>query len=355
MLRNEYMSVVKEYFDITDNTTRRCLLSINEADQNQVMASLANKLYNIICKKATDIDFGLIPNSKGDINNIPNFTDIWNSLQTVRELIVNSKQSTAQIDSIIHCIENLQKSKYIWEKAFHINNDLACMYYNTMALSIVSATSIYISSAIEFIKNPDSEGVDMELSRVAKNKSKDGLLFTNIEKFNKAYQKGEIEKTMGGLLKVQKDIHESGMVVSESVTLLSLLTGFLAGSIPAVAASAVFIGALITLIIPMMHQLTTFYYHMRIKLSEYLELESQIIRLNAEKLKYDRSKSEDEKKKIADKQRKIADKFYNTAQKISIKSTKADKLADAECKDDQNTKYKIDDVSDNMPDSSVIW
>ena len=44
MLRNEYMSVVKEYFDITDNTTRRCLLSINEADQNQVMASLANKL-----------------------------------------------------------------------------------------------------------------------------------------------------------------------------------------------------------------------------------------------------------------------------------------------------------------------
>ena len=65
--------------------------------------------------------------------------------------------------------------------------------------------------------------------------------------------------------------------------------------------------------------------------------------------------SEDEKKKIADKQRKIADKFYNTAQKISIKSTKADKLADAECKDDQNTKYKIDDVSDNMPDSSVIW
>lgn len=355
MLRNEYMSVVKEYFDITDNTTRRCLLSINEADQNQVMASLANKLYNIICKKATDIDFGLIPNSKGDINNIPNFTDIWNSLQTVRELIVNSKQSTAQIDSIIHCIENLQKSKYIWEKAFHINNDLACMYYNTMALSIVSATSIYISSAIEFIKNPDSEGVDMELSRVAKNKSKDGLLFTNIEKFNKAYQKGEIEKTMGGLLKVQKDMHESGMVVSESVTLLSLLTGFLAGSIPAVAASAVFIGALITLIIPMMHQLTTFYYHMRIKLSEYLELESQIIRLNAEKLKYDRSKIEDEKKKIADKQRKIADKFYNTAQKISIKSTKADKLADAECKDDQNTKYKIDDVSDNMPDSSVIW
>lgn len=355
MLREEYMSVIKEYFDVTDNNTRRCLLSINEADQNQVMASLANKLYNIICKKATEIDFGLIPNSKGDINNIPNFTDIWNSLQTVRELIVNSKQSTAQIDSIIHCIENLQKSKYIWEKAFNINNDLACMYYNTMALSVVSATSIYISSAIEFIKNPNSEGVDMELSRVAKNKSKDGLLFTNIEKFNKAYQKGEIEKTMGGLLKVQKDMHESGMVVSESVTLLSLLTGFLAGSIPSIAASAVFVGALITLIIPMMHQLTTFYYHMRIRLSEYLELESQIIRLNAEKIKYDRTKTEAEKKKIADKQRKIADKFSSAAQKIAIKSTRAEKVADAECKNDQNTKYKIDDVSDNMPDSSVIW
>ena len=355
MLRDEYLFVVQEYFDVTDNTTRRCLLSINEADQNQVMASLANKLYNIICKKATDIDFGLIPNSKGDINNIPNFIDIWNSLQTVRDLIISSKQSTSQIDSIIECIENLQKSRYIWEKAFNINNDLACMYYNTMALSIVSATSIYISSAIEFIKNPGSDGVDMELSRVTKNKSKDGLLFTNIAKFNKAYRKGEIDKTMGGLLKVQKDLHESGMVVNESVTLLGLLTAAFAAA-PAVTAavgSIMFIGALVTLIIPMMHQLTTFYYHMRVKLSEYLELESQIIRLNAEKLKYDRSKTEEEKKKIADKQRKIADKFSSAAQKIAIKSTKAEKVAVSECKQDE--KYKIDDVTDNMPDSAVIW
>lgn len=354
MIRDEYLTVVKEYFDVTDNTTRRCLLSINEADQNQVMASLANKLYNIICKKATEIDFGLIPNSKGDINNIPNFVDIWNSLQTVRELIVNNKQSTDQIDSVITCIENLQKSKYIWEKAFNINNDFVCMYYNTMALSIVAATSVYISSAVEFIKNPNSDGIDMELSRVVKNKSKDGLLFTNIAKFNKCYRKGEIEKAMGGMLKVQKEMHESGMVVNESVTLLSLLTGFIAkaGVIGAVGTFA-FVGILVLSIIPMMHQLTTWYYHMRVKLSEYLELESQIIRLNAEKVKYDRSKTEEEKKKIADKQRAIADKFYTASQKIAIKSTKADKTAEAECKEDE--KYKIGDVADHMPDSSDIW
>ena len=355
MLRDEYMAVIKEHFDITDNNTRRCLLSINEADQNQVMASLANKLYNIICKKATEIDFGLIPNSKGDINNIPNFVDIWNSLHTVRDIIVNNHKSTDQIDSIIHCIEYMQESKRIWEKAFAVNNDFACMYYNTMALSIVSATSIYISSAIEFIKNPDSEGVDIELSRVTKNKSKDGLLFTNIAKFNKAYRKGDIEKAIGGILKVQKDMHESGLVVNESVTLLSLLTTFLAShaGVAGAIASGIFIGTIIILIIPMMHQLTVFYYHMRVKLSEYLEVEAQIIRLNAEKIKYDRSKSEEEKKKIADKQRKIADNFSSAAQKIAIKSTKAEKTADQECRENEN--YKIDDVTDSMPDSAEIW
>ena len=62
-----------------------------------------------------------------------------------------------------------------------------------------------------------------------------------------------------------------------------------------------------------------------------------------------------QKKKIADKQRKIADKFSSAAQKIAIKSTKAEKVANDECRQDQNEKYKIDDVSDNMPDSSVIW
>ena len=103
----------------------------------------------------------------------------------------------------------------------------------------------------------------------------------------------------------------------------------------------------------MMHQLTVFYYHMRVKLSEYLEVEAQIIRLNAEKVKYDRSKSEDEKKKIADKQRKIADSFSSAAQKIAIKSTKAEKTAGEECK--ENEKYQIDDVTDSMPDSAEIW
>lgn len=353
MLRSEYLQIVNEYFDVTDNTTRRCLLSINEADQNQVMASLANKLYNIICKKATEIDFGLIPNSKGNINNIPNFIDIWNALETVRNIIVQEKKSTDQIDSIIHCIENLQSSRAIWEKGFALNNDIVCMYYNTMALSIVSATSIYIASAVEFVKNPSSQGVDIELVNVKKNKSKDGLLFTNIAKFNKAFKKEEIQKTMNSLLSAQKTLHENG-VVSESVTLMTLITAAVGTvGVGGTIAGVAFVACLITLIIPMMHQLTVFYYHMRVKLSEYLELEAQIILLNAEAVKYDRSKSEEEKKKIIEKQRKIAEKFNKASDKIAIKSTKAEKEASAECS--QNEKNKIDDVVDSLPDSSIIW
>lgn len=354
MLRSEYMSIIKEYFDITDNNTRRTLLSINEADQNQVMVSLANKLYNIICKKATEIDFGMIPNSKGDINNIPNFTDIWNALHTVRDIIINDKKSPDQIDSVIQCIEHMQSSKAMWQKAFNINNDIVCMYYNTMALSIVSATSIYIASAVEFVKNPESESVDIELVKVAKAKSKDGLLFTNIAKFNKAFKKGDIEKTMNGLLSAQRQLHESGVVIDESVTLLGLLAAGAAGvGIGAGAGVLAFAGCLITLIIPMMHQLTIFYYHMRVKLSEYLELEAQVILLNAEAVKYDRTKSEEEKKKIIEKQKKIANKFNKAADKIKIKSTRAEKVAESECSD--NEKHKLEDVSDENPDSSILW
>lgn len=352
MLRSEYMSIIKEHFDVTDRDTRTWLLEADSKDQNQIMASLANKLYNIICKKATEIDYGLIPNSKGNINNIPNFPDIWNSLETVRSIIVENKKSTDQIDSIFQCIDNLQKSRAIWEKGFNINNDIVCMYYNTMALSIVSATSIYIASAVEFVKNPESESVDMELTQVAKNKSKDGLLFTNIARFNKAFKKGEIESTMNGLLSAQRQLHESGYVVNESMTLLGLLSAALAGvGVTAIAGSVGFIACLITLIIPMMHQLTVFYYHMRVRLAEYLELEAQVILLNAEAVKYDRSKSDAEKKKIVEKQKKIANKFNKASDKIKIKSTKAEKVSDAECK--ENEKYKSSDMNDD--ETTDIW
>ena len=345
MLREQYNALIKEHFDIMNNETRKVLVTINEADQNQVLGSLATRLYDSIVKKATDIDYGQIPASKGDITKIPNYLDIVQALTTVRDMQVATKQSTESADIIFTAIENLKKSNKLWDRGFLMDCEMIVVFYNTIALSIVSATSLLISATVEFVKEPDSGIIDLELAKVSNHKTRDGLLFKNLEKFNKAYKKGDIEKTLEPLLRAQRQMKESvennGTVVMENIAAL-LFTG------------AMVVGLLST-IIPILHQLTTSLYCLRQNLSEYLSGEADIIMLNAEKVQYNRTKTPEQKKKIIAKQHKIADRFKKWANKLIIKSTKAEKDAEKMIKEEQNNKKKIGDIVDDMPDSASIF
>ena len=340
MLRDQYNALVKEHFDITDRETRKILVTINEADQNQVMGNLAAKLYDAIVKKVTDIDFGQIPASRGDITKIPNYLDMVSCLTTIRDMMVESKQSTGSADIIFLAIENMKKYQKIWEKGYVLENEMVIVFYNTIALSIVSAISLLTSATIEFIKNPQSDVIDIELAKVANHKTKDNLLFKNLDKFNKACRKGDIEKVFNDVLRAQRQLKE-GTIIKESISAI-LFTG------------AMVLGLLST-VIPILHQLTNALYCLRQNVAEYLAGEADVIRLNAEKVQYNRAKTPEQKKKIIARQHKIADHFKKWANKLMIKANKADVEAQKQIKEDRSNKSKIGDVIDNMPDSASIF
>lgn len=340
MLRDQYNALVKEHFDITDRETRKVLVTINEADQNQVMGNLAAKLYDAIVKKVTDIDFGQIPASKGDITKIPNYLDMVSCLTTIRDMMVESKQSTGSADIIFLAIENMKKYQKIWEKGYFLENEMTIVFYNTIALSIVSAISLLTSATIEFIKNPQSDVIDIELAKVANHKTKDNLLFKNLDKFNNACRKGDIEKVFNEVLKAQRQLKE-GTIVKESISAI-LFTG------------AMVLG-LLTTVIPILHQLTNALYCLRQNVAEYLAGEADVIRLNAEKVQYNRAKTPEQKKKIIARQHKIADHFKKWANRLMIKANKADAEAQRQIKEDRSNKSKIGDVIDEMPDSASIF
>ena len=340
MLRSQYNEFVKEYFDITDRETRKVLVTINEADQNQVMGSLATKLYDAIVKKVTDIDFGQIPQSRGDITKIPNYLDMVECLTTIRDMMVASKQSTQTPDIIFLSIENMKKYQKIWEKGYVLDNEMAIVFYNTIALSIVSAISLLTSATVEFVKNPQSDVIDLELAKVANHKTKDNLLFKNLDKFNKACRKGDIEKIFNEVLKAQRQIKEE-TIVKENIAAI-LFTG------------AMVLGLLST-VIPILHQLTNALYCLRQNVAEYLAGEADVIRLNAEKVQYNRAKTPEQKKKIIARQHKIADHFKKWSNKLMIKANKADVEANKKIKEENSNKSKIGDVVDEMPDSASIF
>ena len=340
MLRDQYNALVKEHFDITDRETRKILVTINEADQNQVMGNLAAKLYDAIVKKVTDIDFGQIPASRGDITKIPNYLDMVSCLTTIRDMMVESKQSTGSADIIFLAIENMKKYQKIWEKGYVLENEMVIVFYNTIALSIVSAISLLTSATIEFVKNPQSDVIDIELAKVANHKTKDNLLFKNLDKFNKACRKGDIEKVFNDVLRAQRQLKE-GTIIKESISAI-LFTG------------AMVLGLLST-VIPILHQLTNALYCLRQNVAEYLAGEADVIRLNAEKVQYNRAKTPEQKKKIIARQHKIADHFKKWANKLMIKANKADVEAQKQIKEDRSNKSKIGDVIDDMPDSASIF
>lgn len=347
MDRGIYNDLVKEYFDVTDTETRRCMVTINEADQDQVLGSLAAKLYDNIVNKVTDIDFGQIPLSKGDITKIPNYFELCDCLTTVRDMMVAKHQTTNSTDTIFGAIENLKKTKKIWEKGYALECEMAVLFYNTIALSIVSSTSILLSACVEFIKNPESGVIDIELAKIAKNKSKDGILFKNLEKFNKACKKGEIEKIFDNVLKAQRSVREavennsSVEAVHEDVFAILFGAGMVVG--------------LLSCVIPILHQLTTMLYNLRQDASDYFAAESDIIKLNAEKVNYNRSKTPEQKKKIIARQMKIADRFKKWSNKLMIKASKAETDSERQIKQDNADKKKINDVVDTMPDSASIF
>lgn len=349
MDRAVYNQLIKEHFNIGDTQTRKILVSIDEADQNQVLGNLATKLYNSIVKKVTDIDFGQIPLSKGDITKIPNYMDIVECLTTMRDMMQERRQTTVSVDTIFNAIENLKKYKNIWEKGYVLECEIAIVFYNTIALSIVSATSLLISATVEFIKNPDSEVIDLELAKVANNKTKDGLLFKNLEKFNKSCKKGEIEKTFNDILKAQRQVRESAEAEENKES------GIVMENIASILFTGAMVLSLLTCVIPILHQLTITLYNLRQKVSDYLSGEADIIRLNAEKVQYNRTKTPEQKKKIIEKQNKIADHFKKWANALTIKATKAEKESEQQIKKDKDMKNKIDDVVDEIPGSAVIF
>lgn len=347
MDRKIYNDIVKEHFDVMDTETRRCLLSINEADQDQVLGSLAAKLYDNIVNKVTEIDFGQIPLSKGDITKIPNYHDLCECLTTVHEMMVAKHQTTHSTDTIFGAIENLKKTKRIWEKGYAIECEMAVVFYNTIALSIVSSTSILLSACIEFVKNPESGVIDIELAKIAKNKSLNGILFKNLEHFNKSCKKGEIEKTFDNVLKAQRTVKEAVENESSVEAVKEDVFAILFGAGMAIG--------LLSCVIPILHQLTTMLYNLRQDASDYFAVESDIIKLNAEKVNYNRTKTPEQKKKIIAKQMKIADRFKNWSNKLMIKSSKAETDSEKQIKQENAEKKKIGDVVDTMPDSASIF
>lgn len=331
--RSKQFNEAMNYFDIEDTMTRSILLSVNEADQNVVMTSLANKLYSHITEKVDEIDFGTIPNSKGDITKIDNYDKLIDCINIISDILQQYHQDTTPIETINLAVQNMIDRTDMFERAYKLNVEMPIIIYNTITLAIVSSVSYMISSCIEFVKLPDDKGFDIAMDKIGASKVREAILFNDLTRFNKMCGDGSFDKAMDYVIKQNANNFAGATFVF------------------GVSSVVVMIGILLS-IIPIIRELIFFFYYSRAKISDYFDAQSSLLLINAYNIENNLTKDEKQRKQIATNQRKIADTFKKISNILKVNLKTGEKKATDEINKLDKKKYKHDDVLDTIPDSS---
>lgn len=328
-----YDTILKEYFDIDHTETRKVLLAVNEADQNQILTALVSRLYDNIVNKVDDIDFGTIPNSKGDVTKIENYDKICNCIDIIQNILKEYKQDTLPADIIEEALGNIRSRKDLFEKGFRYNIEFIMVTYSSIVLAIISSISFLIATCIDFIKSPNQDDFSISINNVALVKTKDNLLFTNLKKFNASCNNGDIDNCLNFIIKNNvKELTgaEVGMVVG-GIALVSLILN----------------------ILPVIRELIFFFYYSRTRVSDYFDIQADLLQMNAYNVQNNELIKKSERERIAKKQLNIVSLFRKIATKLSIDNKKSEITATKEIVNSNKEKYKTSDLLDSMPDSAA--
>lgn len=351
------MEAFVQHMDIGDTMTRRAITYMNEADQASVLASLTAKLYDKIVTKVDDIDYGDIPASKGDITKLPSYEKLRECIDLLHSILKEFKQDTGPVEVLSVAMANVMTRKDLFGRAFKYKCEMPIIMYNNTVLSIVNGVSYMIATCIEFIKTPNSDSFQVTLDKVALNKTKNNMLYTNLKRFNKICEDGKFDKVMEEVIQAHVHGGKNEAAVNEAIGLGTLaagaakvgawLTGGPAGWI-ILGISALVL--LITAVIPLLRDMVFLFYYARVRVSDFFDIQADLLQMNTFKLQNDSTIPTEEKERTINKQLKFVDLFRKMANKISYTNKEAEVKATREITADSK-KMKLSDVSDEIPDS----
>lgn len=327
-----FNKAIVEYFNISDDRTRKYLLSLNEAGQNSVLMSLTSKLYDKIVEKCDDIDYGEIPNTKGDITRLSKYQSMKETISIMHDLLSEYKQDTGPVDELSVALSNIETRKDLFERAFRYNSELPIAMYNNVVLGIITGISYMIATCIEFIKDPGAENFRIALDKTAYAKTKDHLIYSTLKSFNKTCSNREFDKAMEAVLKASTRNFAGSAVIG------GIAFGIL---------------AVILILIPVLRELIFLFYYLRMRVSDFFDIQAELLQMNAYSIEANNTLDKEQQKKIMAKQLKYVEKFKKLSNAFAIDVKKAEVSSDKEKKSDDETKMLINDI-DGIDKSSNV-
>lgn len=318
-----FNKAIVEHFNIADTKTRRYLLSLDEAGQNSILMSLTSKLYDKIVEKCDDIDYGEIPATKGDITKLSKYQSMKETISIMHDILSEYKQDTGPVDELSVAFSNIESRKDLFERAYRYNSELPMAMYCNVVLGIITGISYMIATCIEFIKDPGAENFRIALDKVAYAKTKDHMIYSTLKSFNKTCANKEFDKAMEAVLKASTKNFAGG----------AILGGIAIG----------LIGTILVLI-PVLRELIFLFYYMRMRVSDFFDIQADLLQMNAYSIEANTTLNKEEQKKIMAKQLKYVDRFRKISNAFAIDIKKAEASSDKEKKSDDETKMLIDDI-----------
>ena len=333
VMTKEFKQIVSEYMDITDYKTNTRLYNLDEAEQNTVLLSLTNKLYQMIVAKIDDVEKGDIPKSRGDITRLPKYNQLKECAKTLTSIFEQYKEDTAPIKVIQNAIDNLEDNSDVFVQSYMAKVDFGIMIYESVTLAVIGSLSYMIACCIEYVKDPKNDGLTIVMDKTGVAKVKEHLLYENLVKFNEACRTNDIENALRPLIKnrTQNLFGVGGLVLVKGLLI----------AVPVIIA-----------LIPLVKDLVYYFFAARQRVSVYFDIQADLLEMNANELKDNPNITTDaDRKSVIRKQLQVARTFRQIADKLAVEAKTAENKADKEIKKD-NKKYRIDDVETNPADAS---
>ena len=318
-----YNKAIMEHFDMLDVKTRRTLLSMNEAGQNTVLMNLTSRLYDKIVEKCDDIDYGEIPKTKGDIRKLPKYDSMKECISLMHDILKEYNQDTGPVDELSVAFANIESRKDLFERAYRYNAELPIAMYCNVVLGIITGIGYMIATCIEFIKDPGAENFRISLDKMAYAKTKDHLIYNTLKSFNKSCASKEFDRAMEAILKASTKNFAAGAIL---------------GGI------AISVLGIILVLIPVLRELIFMFYYLRVKISDFFDIQADLLQMNAYAIEANNTLSPTERKKVMAKQLKYVDQFRKISNSVAIEMKKAEVAADKDKRTDDETKMLIDDI-----------
>lgn len=386
---NDEDMLIREFFDLSHDRTRKTIVALEDGEREQLLTTLTSSLYDKMVSKVDKIDFGTIPQSKGDITRVEGFDNTMECLNIIKQIVTEYRENTEVVDNVITAVNNLKDRKGLFTKSFSMGMEFPIMTYNLIVLAIEQSVTFLISVCIQYIKDPETKDIKMSLDQVAYNNTKSNLIYEQLVAFNNSCANKDLDRAIEEILSKKPvsakeaeefDIDGGSTVIinvgpnskvktnspfqkfddGEDVSNKEVLhddldkvqheiSGFAVGAMIAasIPLAVKVIKFLAKVLIPLLRRITYFFINSKVKFKDMLITQGELIEANAYKLKYSSTEDKRNKDKIAKKQLAVAEKLKAFGNKITIDNNTSSKKVNDNIKS-ENKKYKIDDLEDNL-------